>query len=110
MICARCKEERPITHLVKSDIIADFVCEACAAAARGLEPPLQVERLPRVIGELDITVLKLLAVWVEFRMSHDLESPKLQCCEKSAALFDALRDFEAVVTGDKKHGRDNSFH
>ena len=29
MICARCKEERPITHLVKSDIIADFVCEAC---------------------------------------------------------------------------------
>jgi len=94
-ICARCKEERPIVYLVRSDIIADFVCAECGTAARGLEPAIQVERV--LIDDFQLACLRLLSNWFEWRTSHDVKAAKLNCCERSTSLFDALADFERAI-------------
>jgi hypothetical protein len=52
---------------------------------------------------MDDEVLRtLLVAWITFRRSHDLESLELKCCEKSANLFEALRAYESLMTGEKK--------
>jgi len=41
----------------------------------------------------------LLGAWHSFRDSHDLKSERIQCCEKTHALFEALEKYEPVITG-----------
>ena len=40
---------------------------------------------------------QLLAAWIVFKESHDLESEKIQCCEKTTALFRALTTYEKMM-------------
>jgi hypothetical protein len=51
--------------------------------------------------ELGWVLARVLASWRTFRQTHDLESPNLKCCERSLALFDALREYEKLVFKDK---------
>lgn len=109
MICERCKDERPIFYRVNSDIISELVCESCAAAARGL-PGLTVTSIHfanRLLNAEGAYILgQLLATWVEFCNSHDLESFEITCCQPSKDFHDALRRFEAIMTGqDEKNSQ-----
>ena len=102
MICDRCKEERPLFYRVKSDILSQLVCMDCAVAARGL-PGLEIIGVhfasPLLTAEGAYIIGQLLCTWVEFRNSHDLESFEITCCEKSKDFHNALRAFEAIMTG-----------
>ncbi len=43
MICARCKQDKPLCYRVKSDLLDDLVCAECAEAARKVD--LWVEKI-----------------------------------------------------------------
>ena len=81
--------------MVRSEILADFVCAECADAARALDLEV-VERV--YVDDFQLSCLNLLKIWVEWRMSHDLKSAKIICCERSQGLFNALEEFEKTVT------------
>ncbi len=44
-ICVRCKEEKELCCRVKSDILNDLVCAACANAALDIDHGLEVEMI-----------------------------------------------------------------
>jgi hypothetical protein len=39
----------------------------------------------------------LIGSWIAFQSSHNLTDPKLQCCEKTRNLFDALAALERLM-------------
>jgi len=43
----------------------------------------------------------ILGTWVTFHESHDLNSPKIHCCEKTEALFRALERYENLMIPNK---------
>lgn len=43
------------------------------------------------------TVLELLLAWVDFKATHELQSTKINCCERTQRLFTALDSFEQIV-------------
>lgn len=43
VICARCKQDKPLCYRVKSDLLDDLVCAECAEAARKVD--LWVEKI-----------------------------------------------------------------
>lgn len=40
---------------------------------------------------------KLLGAWMVFRESHDLESAKVSCCDRTKRLFKVLQEFENLM-------------
>lgn len=61
MACKRCHEERPLTHMVTSDIMCLRVCHECAVAAAELVDVLELRGPGQIyvvpIGELRVEAL-----------------------------------------------------
>lgn len=49
------------------------------------------------IDEFDVAFAKILAVWELFKANHDVTSAKVNCCELSNALFEALELADRMV-------------
>ncbi len=43
----------------------------------------------------------ILGSWITFRESHDLDSTKIKCCDKTGRLFEALGKYEHLTIGEK---------
>lgn len=56
-------------------------------------------RRPLMTPEGALALGYLLGAWLTFKKSHDLKSEKLQCCEKSKQLFEALDEYEKLMMG-----------
>jgi hypothetical protein len=44
----------------------------------------------------------LLVTWIVWRKTHDVESAKIQCCEKSSELFEALEKLAKAWGADEQ--------
>jgi len=58
--------------------------------------------LPLLTPQGALVLGGLLGAWIIFRESHTLDDPKLQCCEKTKNLFNALAAYEALVIQKEK--------
>ncbi len=59
---------------------------------------------PLLTPEGHLALGYLLAAWLAFRDSHSLDDPKLQCCERTKTLFEALAKYEALMMGKPEKG------
>jgi len=62
-------------------------------------------RTGRVIG-------RVVGAWINFKRTHDFESPQLKCCGITQDLFDELNEMEKFLAEhleELRHKRDQGF-
>ncbi len=108
--CPVCKQHSAcaqITHCIKPDTTPCAKCVEREPANKLAEGLIVTETGDLKLSPEGAWALGLLAgAWRGWKERHDYNSSKLQCCERSRALFAALERFGQMILGkgEKKDG------